>query len=117
MTTTIDISSLDAETRTKLDHYVVLAKQLQQGIPVDITLKFAQKIKFYWSDGLEGYVSPHSDNEGYCKYSLDWCDLSTQEQAIEDKYNLLIKEICDFSDSVAASLKVDGTKFFNTFFL
>lgn len=117
MTTTIDISSLDAETKTKLDHYVVLAKQLQQGIPVDITLKFAQKIKFYWSDGLEGYVSPHSDNESYCKYSLDWCDLSTQEQAIEDKYNLLIKEICDFSNSVADQLGVDRNDFFTSLFL
>jgi hypothetical protein len=113
----IDISSLDAQTKTKLDYYVVMSKELQQGIPVEITLKFAQKIKFYWSEGMTGFVSPHSDNESYCKYSLDWHDLGRQEQAIEDKYNTLIKEICEFSDKVADSLNVDRNTFFTSFFL
>lgn len=117
MTTKIDISSLDTETKAKLEDYVKSAKELMKGIPVDITLRLIDKPVFNWHDGRAGFVSPHSSYECYCKYSLDWDDLEKQEKAIEDKYNALIKEIIDFSDGVADSLKVDREKFFEEFFL
>lgn len=118
MTTKIDISSLDDNTKTKLDHYVDLAnKMMTGGIPVEITIKLNDTPRFHWDDGMEGYLTPHSCQEGYFKYNLDWDDLEKQEKAIEDKYNALIKEIVDFSDSVADSLKADRTDFFEMFFL
>lgn len=118
MTTKIDISSLDTETKTKLDHYVDLAnKMMTGGIPVEITIKLNNTPRFQWDDGIEGFVTPNSDNESYCKYNLDWDDIQKQEKAIEDKYNALIKEIVDFSDSVADSLGVDQEDFFEMFFL
>jgi hypothetical protein len=113
----IDISSLDAETKTKLDHYSDLSKQLQKGIPVDITLKLKEKPVFQWDDGMIGCVTPNSDDEGYFKYFLDWDDLANQEYALNKKYNDSIKEITDFSDSVADSLKVDREEFFEEFLL
>ena len=118
MATKIDISSLDNNTKTKLDHYVDLAnKMMTGGIPVEITIKLNDTPRFHWDDGMEGYVTPNSIEESYCKYNLDWEDLQKQEKAIEDKYNALIKEIVDFSDSVADSLKADRTDFFEMFFL
>jgi hypothetical protein len=117
MTTEIDISSLDTETKTKLDYYVDLASKMVLGIPVDITIKLNDKPRFHWDNGIEGFVSPHSSHEGYFKYNLDWDDLKKQEKVIEDKYNALIKEIIDFSNGVAGSLGVDKDDFFETFFL
>lgn len=118
MTTKIDISSLDTETKAKLDHYVDLSNKMStEGIPVDMTIKLKDKPRFRWDSGIKGFVSPNSCQEGYCKYNLDWNDLEKQEKAIEDKYNALIKEIIDFSDSVADSLNVDNEKFFEEFFL
>jgi hypothetical protein len=116
--TKIDISSLDTETKTKLDHYVDLTnKMMTEGIPVDITIKLNDKPRFHWDDGMEGFLTPHSCQESYCKYNLDWDDLEKQEKAIDDKYNALIKEITGFFDSVADSLKVDREEFFEEFFL
>jgi len=118
MNNKIDISSLDDNTKTKLDYYVDLAnKMMTEGIPVEITIKLNDTPRFHWDDGTKGFVIPNSDNEGYCQYYLDWEDLQKQEKAIEDKYNALIKEIVDFSDSVADSLKADRTDFFEMFFL
>lgn len=117
MTTKIDISSLDAETKTKLKNYRKLANQLQKGIPVEITLKLKKKPVFLWEDGLLGCVTPNSDDEGYFKYFLDWNNLEKQEKAYNKKYNALIKEIVDFSNNVADSLGVDKDDFFETFFL
>jgi len=113
MTTKIDISSLDTETKTKLDHYIdLVSKMSTEGIPVEITIKLNDTPRFHWDSGMKGFVSPHSSEEGYCKYNLDWNDLEKQEKAIEDKYNALIKEIVDFSDNVADSLGVDQDNFF-----
>jgi hypothetical protein len=118
MTTKIDISSLDAETKTKLDYYIDLSnKMMEEGISVDINIKLRDKPRFCWSDGITGFLSPDSSQGNYCKYNLDWEDLEKQENAIKDKYNSLIKEIIEFSDSVADSLKVDNEKFFEEFFL
>ena len=117
--TKIDISSLDVETKNKLDYYVDLTNKMEEGIPVDININFklSNKPHFKWDYGMTGFLSPNSSQEGYCKYNLDWEYLKNQENAIEDKYNSLIKEITDFSDSVADSLKVDREEFFEEFFL
>lgn len=115
--TKIDISSLDAETKTKLDNYVKLAKELIEGVPVDITIRLTEQPVFKWDEGDTGFVTPNSIEENYCKYNLDWEDLEKQEKTVEKKYNALIKEICDFSDSVADSLNVDRKEFFDSFFL
>jgi len=118
MNTKVDISLLDAETKVKLDNYIDLVnKMTTEGIPVDITLRLTEKPRFDWYDGMKGSVSPHSSQEGYFKYNFDWDDLEKQEKAIEDKYNALIKEIVDFSDSVADSLKIDRGEFFEEVFL
>lgn len=116
MTTKIDISSLDTETKNKLDHYVKLARELYEGIPVEITIRRKDPPVFQWDEGDTGFITPNSIDESYSRY-LDWDDLAKQEKAIEDKYNRLIKEICDFSDSVADTLNVDRKDFFNSFFL
>lgn len=117
MNTNIDISSLNAETKAKLDHYTKLSKELVEGIPVDITIRLKEKPVFIWEDGDSGSVTPDSNYEGYFKYYLDWDDLAEQEDAANKKYNDLIKEICDFADSVADSLNVDRSEFFHSFFM
>lgn len=110
----IDISSLDSETKTKLDNYVKLAQELVEGVPVDITIRLTKQPIFKWDEGDTGFVTPNSID---CQYNLDWEDLEKQEKTIKDKYNALIKEICDFSDNIADSLKVDRHEFFGSFFL
>ena len=117
MNTKIDISSLDDKTKTKLETYRKLSDQLQQGIPVEITIKLNHTPRFHWDDGMKGFVIPNSSHEGYCIYNLDWEDLQKQEKTIEDKYNALIQEIVDFSKTVAYSLDVDEDYFFEMFFL
>ena len=116
MNTKIDISSLDAETKNKLDHYVELAQKLVEGTPVEITIRLKEPPVFQWEEGNTGFLTPNNFDESVTRY-IDWDDLAKQEKAIENKYNLLIKEICDFSDSVADSLNVDRKEFFDSFFL
>ena len=103
--TKIDITSLDTETKKKLDYYAKLAQELVEGITVDITIKLTEQPVFRWEEGDTGFVSPNS------------VDLQKQENAVENKYNLLIKEICDFSDNVADSLGVDEKEFFTQYFM
>lgn len=118
MTTKIDISSLDTETKTKLDNYIDLVKEMTtEGVPVEITIKLNRTPRFQWDDGMEGFVTPNSSDESYCKYNLDWDDIQKQEKTIEDKYNALIQEIVDFSNNVADSLGVDQEDFFQMLFM
>ena len=114
--TKIDITSLDTETKNKLDHYAKLAQELVEGVPVDVTIILKELPVFKWDEGDTGFVTLNSIDESYFKY-LDWEDLEKQEKAIENKYNALIKEICDFSDNVADSLGVDEKEFFTQYFM
>jgi hypothetical protein len=119
MTTKIDISllpllllSLDAATKEKIEVLSKRSKELGSGGEVTVNLPI--KIGYVWDSGDTCEVGGWGEN---LKREINWDFVKSQEELIRNNINKEIKEICDFSDSVADQLGVDRVEFFNQYFV
>lgn len=109
-TTKIDINSLDNYTKDRITKLSARAKELASGVEVEITVP---SIKNYciWDEGTTCTLTLIDAK------SIDWDAIGKQQDAIDEKINAEIKEICDFSDHCADRLNVDHFEFFKQYFL
>ncbi len=111
MTTKIDISSLDNITKEKIEKIEKRCRELSSGQTVTVNLPI--EITYGWYDGINGIVSEWGH---HLKHEIDWDFVKKQEADIQNKLNAEIKEIVDFSNSVADRLSVDRDEFFLEYF-
>ncbi len=125
MTTKIDISSLDVNTKKKIKELGKRSKQIQKGVSRSVyitpkTIKF--KVEAEWEDGDSCYL-PNFDCDyefyGNADKAIENI-IKTVKKAHEDfkkKIDAEIKTITAFSDKIADKLGVDRTEFFDQYFL
>jgi hypothetical protein len=111
MTTKIDISSLDDITKEKIKAIQQRCSELANG--QEITVNLPIKIEYGWFNGNNGVVSEWGH---YPKDEIDWEIVKQHEKEIQHKLDTEIKEILDFSNSVADRLSVDRDEFFQQYF-
>lgn len=107
----IDLSPLNATTKKKIEKLKKRIGELYKGVNKEITIPMNMKfsITSHWTDGMEGYVyvsKPCAEQK---------CIALTKKYTKE--INKEIKEILNFSDSIAKKLKVDKEVFWNRVFL
>lgn len=111
MTTKIDISSLDEYTKEKIKTIQQRCSELADGQEVTVNLPI--KIIYGWYDGISGIVHEWGHHP---KHEIDWETVKQNEKEIQQKLDTEIKEILDFSNSVADRLGVDRDEFFLQYF-
>ena len=99
---TTDINSLDDVTRDKIKTIQQRCSELANG--QEITVNLPIKIKYGWYDGNRGIVHEWGNN---LKHEIDWEIVKQNEKEIQQKLDAEIKEIVDFSNSVADRFGVD----------
>ena len=111
MTTKIDISSLDEYTKNRIEKLSKRCSELYIGIDVVVNLPIT--LTYTWTEGETGGVGEWGN---YPKYEIDWDFVQKHEQELQQKMDKEVKDIIDFSNSVADRLGVDRDKFFDQYF-
>lgn len=111
MNTAIDISSLDEHTKNKIDEMSKRCVELYQGIEVVVNLPIT--LTFSWTEGETGVVDEWGNHP---KSEINWDFVQKQEQELQQKMDKEVKDIIDFSNSVADRLGVDRDEFFDQYF-
>lgn len=125
MTTKIDISSLDAETKKKIKALGKRSKEIQKGVSdsVCVTLKPIKfKVKAEWNERVSCDLVNFDYDKGYCtgaEKAMNYNNKIIREahEKFRKKINAEIKDIINFSEKIADKLGVDRTEFFDQYFL
>lgn len=100
MTTKIDISSLDEYTKNRIEKLGKRCSELSDG--VEIVVNLTVKYNCYWTEGESCVIEEWEPNR-----AIDWDFVNKQEEEFRQKIDEEIKDIVDFSNSVADRLGVD----------
>jgi hypothetical protein len=111
MNTEIDISSLDDATIAKIKTIEKRCSELSNGQTVTVNLPI--EIAYGWYDGINGIVHEWGHR---IKHEVNWDLVKKHQDEIQQKLDAEIKEILDFSNSVADRLGVDRDEFFAEYF-
>jgi hypothetical protein len=108
MTTKIDISSLDAATKSKIEQYHKRCCELDDVVKKPVTLNY--EVGVVWND-----VEPESA-EVYLESDL-WFQVEKAHKEFLAEIKEETKEIIRFSEEVAAKLGVDKDDLWDQYFL
>ena len=107
MKTKIDISSLDDATKDKIAAIQKRCVELSNG--QEITVNLPITIGYGWYDGENAVVHEWGSAP---KYEINWEIVKKHEEDIQKKLDSEVKDIIDFSNSIADRLGVDRDDFF-----
>jgi hypothetical protein len=115
MTTKFDISSLDEASNSKIEKMHKRCEELSEGVQRSTTIKVDYMVD--WNEGTECNIIDIGPDIPGIPFNLHWDDMEKLMKELKSEIDEEIKNIIDFSESVADQLGVDKTEFWNQYFL
>jgi hypothetical protein len=115
MITKIDISSLDEVTKNKIKEMRKRCAELHKGVHKSVLIKVRCLIN--WTDGTECDVVDVGVDIPGIPLKPHWGDMEKLTNDFKKEIDEEIKNIINFSNSVADKLGVDKEEFFKEYFV
>lgn len=114
MSTEIDISSLDEDTKNKIDEMSKRCSKLYNGVKRSTTLNVDYMVS--WTAGTECDIVDIGPDIPGIPFRIYWDNMENLMDDLKQEIDEEIKEIIDFANSVADRLGVDRDEFFSQYF-
>jgi len=115
MATKIDISSLDDATKNKIEQLSKRCDELIDGVQRSTTLQVDYRV--IWDDGERVGIEDIGPDIPGIPFKIHWDHMDKLMEDFKKEIDQEIKEIIEFSDSVADQLGVDRYDFFAQYFI